>query len=298
MKHCCVIGGTGFIGQELGVKLVASGHKLKVVTRKAASAKLVLTYPCEIIECDLNTTSLKAPDFAGVDAIVNLAGETVDGRWSAEKKKLIKQSREQIASHLLLNCPPSVKTIVTASAQGYYGDRGDEAINEDSVKGEGFLADVCEAWEAPFKRNLNKRVVILRIGLVLSQKGGALKKMIALFKKHLGAELGSGRQWMSFISLNDLTNLFCSCIENSNWNGVVNAVNNKPIQNKDFTILLSKTLGVIRLPAVPQFVLKIILGEMSNLVLSSLKVYSLKSEKNNFKFIDEDLESFLKKELV
>ena len=291
-------GGTGFIGQELGFKLVGSGHKLKIVTRDQESAKRKLNFSSEFIECDLNSEALKASDFADIDVIINLAGESVDGRWTAEKKKLIKESREQTTRHLLLNCPNTVKTIVTASAQGFYGDRGNEALNEDTPKGAGFLAEVCDAWEAPFRKKLNQRVVILRIGLVLSKKGGALKKMMSLFKNYLGAELGSGEQWMSFISLDDLTNLFCACVEDANWTGLVNAVNNKPVQNKYFTRVLVEALGVIQLPRVPKFMLKIVLGEMSELVLASLKVYSAKSEQNNFKCRDLDLAEFLKRELA
>ncbi|MGZ3726727.1 MAG: TIGR01777 family oxidoreductase [Pseudobdellovibrio sp.] len=290
-------GGTGFIGRELGFLLVNSGHKLKIVTRNAASAKEKLTFNCETIERDLNSEPLIASDFADIDAIINLAGETIDGRWTTQKKTHILESRKQSAKNLLLNCPEAVKTIVTVSAQGYYGDRGQEDLDENSKKGEGFLAEVCEAWEKPFLEIQNKRVVILRLGLVLSKKGGALRKMLPIFQNNLGAQFGDGEQWMSFISLKDLVRLFADAVEDKAFRGIYNAVNNHPIQNKDFTKILADTLGVWQMPAVPKFVLKILLGEMSELILSSLKLYSFRIKQTEFEFKDVDLASYLEKEL-
>lgn len=290
-------GGTGLIGQELGKALVQAGHNLTVVTRSPATARINLQYKCELVECNLATHPLDISYFQDIDVIINMAGETIDGRWTNKKKKQIIESRVQIASNLLKYCPSTVATILTASALGFYGDRGDEELTEDSELGTGFLAEVCEAWENPFRNITKQRVVILRIGIVLSKKGGALNKMIKIFQYNLGATLGSGKQWMSWISLNDLVRLVTFSIDNQELRGVINAVNNEPTQNHQFTQLLAQNLKVVQLPAVPKFVLKIILGEMSSLVLSSAKVFSRKLKKINFKFKDTNLNEFLKNEL-
>lgn len=291
-------GGTGLIGQEIGKKLVALGHEVAVVTRNQKTAKQSLSFKSTFIECDLNINALSPSDFNGIDAIVNLLGESVDGRWTEKKKKLIYDSRVNTAKNLLKNCPESVKAVVTASAQGIYGNRADEEINETSFIGTGFLADVCKDWEREFSEQVKSRLVIFRIGLVLSRKGGALKKLVNLFRKNLGANLASGQQWMSWISLEDLSDLFVKAIVDSQMLGVYNAVNSSPVRNAEFTKTLCSELDVLQLPNVPSFVLKIVLGEMSELVLSSAKIKPQKLlQEFNYQFKHNDLEKFFKEEL-
>ena len=294
-------GGTGLIGQALGQKLTELGHEVVVVSRSKQKAKETLTYLADVIECDLNTTSLQKTNFNGIDAVVNLIGETIDGRWTAAKKENILRSRVATAKHLLENCPLSVKTVLTASAQGFYGDRADEELTEDSSVGTDFLAQVCQAWEDVFDSKIRssgqQRLVILRFGLVLSRKGGVLNKLVHLFQKNLGAVLGNGRQWMSYISLQDLVSLIIEGLKNEQYVGVINAVNSHPVTNEQFTKLLAQQLDTMQLPAVPQFVLKTVLGEMSALVLSSTRVKSKKLKQLKFQFNDVSLEDFLKSEL-
>ncbi|MBC7419366.1 MAG: TIGR01777 family protein [Bdellovibrio sp.] len=280
-------GGTGFIGTKLGELFNQAGHQIVIVTRQKKSAQQITPYPAEFIECDLQSTALKKSDFNGVDAIVNLIGETIDGRWTKEKKKKILDSRILSAENLLKNCPLDLKTLVSTSAQGFYGERKDDVVTESSDAGEGFLAEVCEAWEAPFiqwQEKAKTRLVILRLGMVLSHRGGALQKLIALFQKNLGAALGSGKQWISFIALNDLCEIYNAALTNPGYQGIINAVTPNPVRNEEFTAKFCKELGVIQLPKVPGFVLKILLGEMAALVLTSTRVQPEKLIKLGFKF--------------
>lgn len=282
-------GATGFIGGRLGQELVNSGHSIVMVTRNSAKTRPGLKYKADLVECDLNTMPLPVESFNGVDAVINLAGETIDGRWTSAKKKKIMDSRVVSARHLLANCPTSVSTIITASAQGIYGDRNDEVLTEESATGNGFLSDVCKAWEAEFK-NLPQRVVILRFGMVLGADGGALKKLIPLFKKNLGAPLGKGNQWISYVSLIDLVAVVSEALINPTYAGVINVANNNPVTNTYFSEALCKKLKVWCLPHVPAAVLRIMLGEMSELVLSSIRLKPEKLNKLGFKFQHESLE--------
>lgn len=287
-----ITGATGFVGGRLGEELVKAGYSLVVVTRNSAKARSELKYKADFVECDLNKAALPADSFNGVETIINLTGETIDGRWTSAKKKKIRDSRVLSAQHLLANCPASVTTVITASAQGIYGDRGAEILTEESAPGKGFLADVCKEWEAQFS-NLSQRVVILRFGMVLGEEGGALKKLIPLFKKNLGAPLGNGNQWLSYVSLNDLVRVLVSAVGNPAYNGVFNVANNNPVTNAEFTAALCKVLNVWCLPHVPSGVLRIILGEMADLVLSSLRLKPQRLNNLGFKFQDEELVKIL-----
>jgi uncharacterized protein (TIGR01777 family) len=266
-------GGTGFIGSELVLKLLSAGHKLTVVTRNRAAATGKLPSTVSFVEHDLNASPLKETEFENIDAIINLAGESIDRRWTAKNKAAIRNSRILCTQNLLLNCPATVKTLVNASAVGFYGDRGGEELTESSPIGKGFLTDVCEEWEAA-AHSFKGRLVILRFGMVISRKGGALKTISELFNKNLGAPLGDGKQWISYISLEDLLNMILFAIENQNVSGTFNAVNNHPVTNLQFSETLAAELNVLLLPTVPRFALKLLLGEMSELLLNSQKVTS------------------------
>ena len=295
-------GATGLIGKSLGQKLVEQGHALVVISRDKIKAQRELPYPAKVIEWDLMKNPLPLEAFKEVEVVIHLLGETVDGRWTDSKKRKILESRQVSSKNLLLHLPLSVHTVISAAAQGIYGDRGDETLTEESAAGDGFLAEVCKVWEEPFlnlqKKSKNQRVVILRIGLVLTSRGGALAKLISLFQKNLGASLGSGLQWMSWISLRDLVDVFISAVENKKYEGVVNAVQPQPVQNKDFTKSLCQVLNVLQLPSVPSLVLKTLLGEMAALVLGSLKVEPRRLVSWGFVFRDTELEKFFATELA
>ncbi|MCC2677687.1 MAG: cell division inhibitor [Pseudobdellovibrio sp.] len=280
-------GGTGFIGKELAKKLVNEGHKLTVVTRNEKSAKDKLPASVKFIECDLNTTALSAESFFEIDSIINLAGEPIDSRWTKQHKQNIKTSRIAGTKNLLLNCPASVKTLISTSAIGFYGDRGNEELTESSPKGSGFLSDVCKEWELEAQSFSGERLVILRFGMVLSPNGGALKTLIKIFSSHVGSPVGSGQQWVSFISLTDLHEVILKALKDEQIRGIYNAVNNHPVTNENFSKALAKKLDVILLPRVPSMAIKLVMGEMSELILYSQKV------KTNFpyNFKDTTLES-------
>lgn len=293
-------GATGLIGSELVSKLCALGHELTVISRKKNKIPDKFSAQLNFIEHDLNKAALAAELFNDIEVIIHLAGETIDGYWTKAKKEKVLQSRANTSQNLLQNCPRSVKTIITASAVGYYGDRGDELLTERSSCGQSFLSNVCIEWEKEFQRRLtlnDQRIVILRIGMVLSSQGGALKKLISIFKKNLGAVLGDGQQWVSYISLRDLVSIVIKSVEDENFKGVINATNDHPVTNKEMTRLLAQNLHVMTLPAAPKFVLKVALGEMSDLVLHSTRVKPQRLLDLKYQFIDSDFESILKKEI-
>jgi uncharacterized protein len=257
-----VAGASGLIGSALAPALTAGGHSVRRLVRSEPRGDQEFHW--DPARGDLDPAALQK-----VDAVVVLSGETVAGRWSARKRERILQSRlrttrllsEAIAG---LEHPPSV--LVGASAVGYYGDRGAEEVTEESAPGAGFLADVVRQWEAasePAER-AGIRVVRPRFGHVLSATGGVLARMLLPFRLGLGARLGSGRQYMSWIAIDDVVGVICDALVNDRLSGPVNAVAPNPVTNKEFT----KTLGrVLHRPAVlvlPRFALRLALGELAD----------------------------------
>ncbi|MFZ3229137.1 MAG: TIGR01777 family oxidoreductase [Pseudobdellovibrio sp.] len=300
MTTILMTGATGLIGNTLGQKLFRLGYSIKVVTRNKKNALKNLSFPAEVISCDLNTTQLMESAFENVSAVIHLAGETIDGHWTVEKKKNILDSRVFSTQNLLKNIPPHIKTILSASAQGIYGNQGDLELKETAEVGSGFLADVCKQWEQPLlelSKNSSVRICRLRLGVVLSHKGGALKKMLPLFQNSLGAKLGNGNQWMSWIHIDDLCQIFTDAISNLAFQGEINVSTSHPIQNKEFTKIMCQQLKVWQAPAVPKIALSLVLGEMSVIVLDSIRMIPEKLVKLGFQFKYPNLESALAKEL-
>ncbi len=282
-----ITGATGFIGQELGKALVRKGHEIFAVSRSQKSAELHLTYPAHIIEGDLNKTPLDSAKLKDIEVAIHLAGENVgSSRWTNERKEKIRNSRTQTTANLLQSLPKTLQTLVSASATGVYGNRGDEVLTEDSSHGAGFLAQVCQDWEKTTQEDLKKfpntRHVTLRSGVVFGSFGGAFTKMLTPFRFNLGGVLGDGEQWMSWIHLDDMVALYVKAIEDSKMHGIYNAVAPEPVTNKQFTMTLVTALDVHQGPPVPKMALKLLFGEMSSAILDSQKV---KSERlQNFKF--------------
>lgn len=294
MKSILMTGATGFVGNELGQKLVRLGHKIKVVTRNEKKAKQQLAFPAEIIVCDLNRADLPKAAFDDVGCVIHLAGEPIDGRWTEEKKTAILESRVNSSKHLLANLSSEVTTVISASAQGIYGDQGDRELDENGTPGFGFLADVCKEWEKPFNdlsTSSSARVVVLRLGLVISQHGGAIKKMLPLFQKNIGATLGTGTQWVSWIHLEDLCQIFINAISNRNYRGVINAGSDRPVRNSEFTKKMCQHLKVFQAPRVPEFAMMMAFGEMAEILLTSTKMIPKKLKGNDFKFKYPDLDA-------
>ena len=295
-----VTGATGFIGKELIKKLNANGHEILILTRNSDSAKFHVPVHCEILTWDPEKHSLSPSVLKGVDAVINLAGEGIaDGRWTPERKRALIQSRTLSARRLIdaisyMNSKP--KVFLSASAIGFYGDQGDQLLNEESAKGSGFLSQVCQNWENEIlkAKDFGIRTVALRIGMVLGHDGGALEKMLPPFQLGVGGKLGSGTQWMSWIHIHDLVEMMAFSIENPSADGIYNAVSPNPVSNREFTKILGQELKRPTLFPVPKFILKIVLGELSELLLSSQRVVSKKISDRGFKFKYPQVQEALK----
>ena len=295
-----VTGATGFIGNELIKQLNEKNHEIVVLTRNADSARFRIPVHCETVTWDPCKTSLESSALKGVDAVINLAGENIaGGRWSSKRKRELINSRVYSVRRLIdamsyMDKKP--QSFVSASAIGFYGDRGDEFLREDYSKGNGFLSDVCQVWEDEIIRanDLGVRTVAFRVGMVLGHDGGALDKMLPPFKLGVGGRLGNGSQWMSWIHIRDLVDILIHAIENPSVDGVYNAVSPNPVRNREFTKTLGQVLKKPTLFPVPKFVLKTILGELSELLLGSQRVVSKKIGNTGFEFKYAHLEDALK----
>lgn len=267
-----VTGSSGLVGSALLPALRAAGHQVTAVVRRAPRSGAA-----EVQWDPLGGGATTV--FEGADAVVHLAGENIGaGRWSAARKSLILNSRVQgtqtLATTLArLSHPPRV--LVSASAQGYYGNRGDELLQEDSAPGNDFLAEVCRQWESatqPASR-AGVRVVLLRFGLILSSAGGALPRTLPLFRLGLGGKLGSGRQWWSWIAIDDVVSLIQFALAQNALRGPVNAVAPNPVTNAEFTRVVAHVLSRPALFPAPAFILRAALGEMADsLLLASQRV--------------------------
>jgi len=295
-QKIAVSGATGLVGSDLIKSLKLAGHSTTVLSRRNEGVGSILWDPAK------GVTPPEALE--GIDAVVHLAGENIAGsRWTAAVKERIRSSRVDgtrnlVKSLALLKSPP--KTLVCASAIGFYGHRGEERLNESSSVGSGYLADVCKAWEAEAlaAEKFGIRVVRLRIGVVLSKKGGALAKMLLPFKLGVGGIIGSGKQYWSWIGLNDLVRIISFCVENEAVSGAVNAVSPHPMTNYDFTKAVGIVLHRPTIFPMPAFAAKLALGEMADdLLLSSIRVEPDKLQSLGFQFAQPDLIACLKHEL-
>lgn len=286
-----VTGATGTLGRLLLPRL-EDARALSRDPARAASRLGVPVFPWD------GAGEVPRAATAGVTAVVHLAGEPVaEGRWTPPKKRAIEESRTLgtralVASLRAHGVRPSV--LVCASAVGYYGDRGDEILDETSAPGQGFLPDVCVAWEheAQAAAELGARVVSLRIGVVLAREGGALPRMLPPFRAGLGARLGSGGQWMPWVHADDVVGLVLHALS-SDVAGPVNAVAPQPVRNEELTRVLGHVLhrpAVLRAPA---FVLRAALGELAAVVLGSQRVLPRVAERSGYRFAHPSLEGAL-----
>lgn len=280
-----ISGASGFIGRRLLKVLSASGHSLHVLSRHGGTnlpggVRLSVWDP------------LKGPpppeSLDSADAIVHLAGEPVAHRWTAETKRRIRDSRVTGTRHLVealaaLSRKPTA--LICASAVGYYGTRGDEVLHESSAAGGDFLAEVCVAWERESRaaQALGLRVASIRIGMVLDARGGALQRMLPAFRLGVGGRLGSGRQWVSWIHLSDLVELFRFVIENP-LQGAINGVAPEPVRNVEFTRHLARALKRPAVFPVPEFGLKLLFGELAQVLLASQRAVPRAAEAAGFPF--------------
>jgi uncharacterized protein (TIGR01777 family) len=292
-------GSSGLVGTALGSALAKAGHTVCRLIRPQ-SAAVEGAKEGFAVAWNPATGELGGAG-VGADAVVNLAGASIaDGRWSTQRKELLRSSRIDTTRALVnalakMNARPSV--LVSASAIGIYGDRGNETLTEESNPGTNFLAGLAQEWEAEALKAeaLGIRVVVARFGIILAREGGALAKMMLPFKFGAGGKLGSGRQWMSWVMLEDVVGALKLTIENSAARGAINFVAPQPLQNFEFTKILAKALRRPALFPAPAFALRLALGEMADaLLLSSQRVAPQALEKSGYRFLHADLSTALK----
>jgi uncharacterized protein (TIGR01777 family) len=286
-----VTGATGFVGRPLVRRLLAAGHEVEALSRDSEHAAAVLPARCRVDGWHPRE-GVSLEHLEPLDAVIHLAGEGIaDARWSEERKQALYRSRIDTTRALVkamteLPAERRPKAFVCSSATGYYGDRGDELLDEDSAPGQGFLSDICRDWEkeAFVAGAEGIRTVAVRTGVVLGRDGGALDKMLPPFRLGVGGRLGSGRQWMSWIHLEDLVELFRFAVDNPQARGPINGVAPNPLTNSQFTAALSRVLGRPAFFPVPAAVLKLAFGEMSTVLLGSQRVKPAAAERLGFKF--------------
>lgn len=289
-----IAGASGLIGKAVGRAFAADGHSVRRLVRRAASG------PGEIL-WDPAGRRLDAAHLAATDVVVNLAGENIGaGRWTARRRERIRQSRIDatqtlVAAMKAAKPPPAV--LLNASAVGVYGDRGDEVLTEGSAVGVGFLPEVCLAWEthAGGASRLGVRTVLLRFGMVLAADGGALAKMLPLFRAGLGGRLGGGRQWMSWISLDDVVGAIRHCAVHAACVGPMNVTAPNPVTNADFTKLLAGVLGRPALLPAPAWALRAAFGAMADeALLASTRAIPERLRATGYQFRQPALEPALR----
>jgi uncharacterized protein (TIGR01777 family) len=235
------------------------------------------------------------------DAVVHLAGEPIAQRWTEAAKREIRASRADGTARLvdsLRAAPPRV--LVSASATGYYGPRGDERLDEHTRPGDDFLAEVCRAWEAAAQRaeTLGARVAIMRTGVVLDQAGGALAKMLPFFRLGIGGPVAGGRQYLSWIALDDLVGLYLAAIDGEDWSGPFNATAPEPVTNQDFARALGRVMGRPAVLPVPAFALRRLYGEMATVVTTGQRAIPTRAVELGFQFRHADLDGALRAALA
>ncbi|XP_030516488.1 epimerase family protein SDR39U1 homolog, chloroplastic isoform X2 [Rhodamnia argentea] len=284
-----ITGATGFIGRRLVQRLRADNHTVQVLTRSRSRAELIFPvkdYPGLIV--------VEEPKWKNCiqmsKAVVNLAGMPISTRWSSEIKKEIKDSRIRVTSKVVdyINASPEENrptVLVSATAAGYYGTSETQVFDERSPSGNDYLAEVCRIWEATaLKVNKDVRVALIRIGVVLGKDGGALAKMVPLFMMFAGGPLGSGRQWFSWIHVDDLVNLIYEALINPSYKGVINGTAPNPVRLAELCGQLGEVLGRPSWLPVPEFALKAVLGEGACVVLDGQKVVPARAKELGFPF--------------
>lgn len=289
-----ITGGTGLVGSRLIKRLRERKHDAVVLTRRPDAARKALGEQCSIVEGDPMKTGKWMDAVTDCDAVVNLAGEGIfNRRWNDEFKKVLRDSRVKSTEHVVeaLKQQPKTaagesKVLVNASAIGYYGTTEDEKLTESSPHGSDVMAKLCVDWEkaAHGAEAAGVRVAIVRIGVVLDKNGGALAKLLTPFKLGAGGPVGSGKQWMSWIHHEDLTGILVNALENKLAHGPINGTAPNPVTNKQFGKALGKALFRPSFMPTPGFALKLMLGEVADVVLKGQRVLPKKALDLGYQF--------------
>jgi hypothetical protein len=284
-----VTGGTGFVGRYVTGRLSGAGHEIVILTRSAGRAKERVPW-ATIVEGDPKQPGVWQQRAAESDAALNLAGSCIFTVWTDSARKTILESRILTTRNLVdaLAASGKEKILISTSAVGYYGSRmDDEILDEDAPPGAEFMSRICVEWENEAKRAAESgtRVSLCRFGIVLGRGGGSLAMMLPAFRYMLGSSIGSGRQWMSWIHLEDLFNIFSLLLSDSDITGPVNCVAPNPVRNAEFARTLARALGrPVLLPGVPAFALRTVLGEFANVVLKGQRVSPKRLMETGFSF--------------
>ena len=281
-----ISGASGLLGSAVARALAAQGHGVRRLVRPGGGQER----EANVATWEPRWGRLETEAFDGIDAVVHLAGESLAGLWTAKKKRAIRESRvlgTALLCERLASCAKPPAVLIAASAIGYYGDRADALLTEESESGTGFLAEMCLEWEAATARasQAGVRVVRLRLGVVLSMDGGMLPSLLPLFRLGLGARLGTGEQYMSWITREDVVTAILTLLQDGTTEGPVNAVAPQAVTNSEFTLALARALHRPAPWKVPEFLLRGILGEMAEeALLSSARVLPQKLLANGFSF--------------
>jgi uncharacterized protein (TIGR01777 family) len=285
-----VSGSSGLIGAALVPALQSNGYEVVRLVRGASASGRVGWDPAR---------PLAPESVSGFEVIIHLAGESIVGRWTEAKKRRIRESRVQgtrALAEALAKAPQPPRLLISASAIGYYGNRGEETLREDSSSGDGFLPEVCREWEAAAEpaSKAGIRAVQMRFGVVLSALGGALQKMLLPFRMGVGGKVGNGRQWMSWIAIDDLVGAIQHVIKTDTLRGPVNGVGPGPVRNAEFTRTLASVLSRPAIFPMPGFAARLAFGQMADeLLLASQRVEPAKLMASGYVFQKPDLSTAL-----
>lgn len=289
-----ISGSHGLIGSAVSSFLSGKGHEIVRLVRRRPKPDGAEVY--------WNPTggTIDTSPIVGIDAVINLAGESIYGRWTEDKKKEIRNSRVEgtrLLAETISKLPDPPQVFISASASGYYGNRGIEVLTEDSGAGTGFLADLCVKWEAATQPAIDSgiRVVITRNGIVLSPRGGALEQMLVPFKLGIGGRMGSGSQYMSWIAIDDLVNGIDRVLSDEKLSGPINMTSPNPVTNRDFTETLGNVLSRPTILSIPSIMLRIAFGEMADqALLASQRMIPRRLLDSGFKFNFAELPTALR----
>ena len=300
-------GATGLVGTALVKKFTAEGHSIYRLTRTETGIRA--TVEAGVFDVPWDSSSGEIGDLSvsnsgqmptNIDAVINLAGAPIIGaRWTDERKVLLRSSRVETTRGLvkaMAKMNPRPKVLLSASAIGYYGDRGEEVVTEKSEPGSDFLAELAKQWESEALQaeGLGVRVVLSRFGIILAKQGGALPAMMLPLKFGLGGKLGSGRQWTSWIALQDVVAIILAALRTESWKGPVNLVAPQPVRNLEFTKSLAKIMHRPAIFAAPAFALRLAMGEMAETLLGGARVQPQVLEQHSYQFLHTNVEEALK----